>query len=223
MPRGVMPLAAVLLVAFGPALVDTPAVRGDPAPPSAAVDGEVAGVAQDRALPGAAWRAAQAAPRDSGNAERDGGGGAGRSAPLAAAARKRRSFLHGGATAEPPSRGGAAAKEEPLDAIGAYRKVANALAQSLQRFAPDTALRIENAALDDFRNVNFSARTGAQGVDLEATGESRWWKRLAAKGRMEYADLATRAQIDVEGLVVDSDVPAAELRAQRMRSKTRSS
>ena len=30
---------------------------------------------------------------------------------------------------------------------------------------------------------------------------------------MEYADLATRAQIDVEGLVVDSDVPAAELRA----------
>ena len=32
--------------------------------------------------------------------------------------------------------GGAA--DEPLDAVAAYRKLANALAQSLLRFAPDT-------------------------------------------------------------------------------------
>ena len=70
--------------------------------------------------------------------------------------------------------------------------------------------------------MNFSARTGAQGVDLEATaraaGGSGWRPRAVWN-----TQTSRRAQIDVEGLVVDSDVPAAELRAQRMRSKTRSS
>ena len=213
---GVIALAAVLLVAFGPALVDTPAVRAEiQRRLSAAVDGEVAWESLKIALfpvPHGELRklrleipATLSATVEEAQVDL-------RLWPLLRGSAEvssmvvRRPSLH--------LAGGAAAKEEPLDAIGAYRKVASALAQSLQRFAPDTALRIENATLDDFRNVNFSARTGAQGVDLEATGESRWWKRLAAKGRMEYADLATRAQVDVEGLVVDSDVPAAELRVQ---------
>ena len=161
MPRGVMALAAVLLVAFGPALVDTPAVRGDPAPPLGrrgrrgcvgslkialfpVPHGELRKLRLE--IPATLSATVEEAQVDL------------RLWPLLRGSAEvssmvvRRPSLH--------LAGGAAAKEEPLDAIGAYRKVANALAQSLQRFAPDTALRIENAALDDFRNVTSPPAPG---------------------------------------------------------------
>ena len=213
---GVIALAAVLLVAFAPALVDTPAVRAEiQRRLASAVDGEVAWDSLRIALfpaPHGELRNLRLEIPATLSATVEEVQVDVRLWPLL-----RGSVEVSSVVVRRPNldlAGGAAAKDEPLDAVAAYRKLANALAQSLQRFAPDTALRIEDAALGDFRNVSFAARTGAQGVDLEARGESRWWKRLTATGRMEYADLATRAQIDVEGLVVDNDVPAAELRMQ---------
>ena len=86
--------------------------------------------------------------------------------------------------------------------------------RALQDFAPDMALRIEDGTIDRFSKVNFKARTGASGVDLELSAASPFWKRLAVDGRVEYADLAARARVAVDGLVLDADVPATGLRAE---------
>lgn len=111
----------------------------------------------------------------------------------------------------------------PLDALAAYRAAIEPMAQALQQYAPDMALRIEGASVDPgkLRDLDFSARTGATGVELKLSAASDLWKRLAVDGRIEYADLAARARIEVDALVVDADLPPARLRARlRTDAKT---
>jgi uncharacterized protein involved in outer membrane biogenesis len=102
----------------------------------------------------------------------------------------------------------------PVDVLKAYRAAMEPALRALQDFAPDMALRIEDGTIERFSNVNFTARTGASGVDLELSAASPYWKRLAVDGRVEYGDLAARARVEVDALVVDADIPASRVRAQ---------
>ncbi len=112
--------------------------------------------------------------------------------------------------------GSGKSEEQELDAVAAYRKVVEPLLQALQRFAPDTELRIERAAVDpgELRELNVNLRTGAEGVDLELSAASPLWKRLSILGRVEYASLAARAQVELDALALDKDIPPANVRAQ---------
>jgi len=91
--------------------------------------------------------------------------------------------------------------DEPLD----YRTTMEAAARALREYAPDMALRIEQATVelpDGFvlREVNARGRTGSKGVDVELDAASDWWKRVNAKARMEYADLSARATAELTDL-----------------------
>ena len=112
--------------------------------------------------------------------------------------------------------GSGQSEKQELDAVSAYRKALEPVVRALQRFAPDTELRIERAAVDPgaLRDLNANVRTAADGVDLELSAASALWKRLSIKGRVEYASLAARAQVELDALVVDKDVPPATVRAQ---------
>ena len=106
------------------------------------------------------------------------------------------------------------ARNESFDALKTYRAVMEPASKALQDFAASMTLRIEQGEFERFREINFSAQTGSTGVDLELSAASDLWKRLSARGRVEYADLSARAQVQVDGLSVDSDLPPLDLRAQ---------
>ena len=114
---------------------------------------------------------------------------------------------------------GAPEEEKPLDAMALYRAAMEPTARALQEFAPDMALRLEQATVelaDGFalRNVRALARTDSKGVELELTSAATVWQRLSLQARVEYADLSARAGLALDGLALDKDVPPAALRAQ---------
>ena len=100
------------------------------------------------------------------------------------------------------------------DSLQLYRNAIEPAVRALQEFAPDMTLRIEDAAIDRFTQINLKARTAERGVDLELSAASGWWQRLAVEGRVEYADLSARARVEVDALLVDADIPASKVRAQ---------
>lgn len=112
------------------------------------------------------------------------------------------------------------------DAVALYRAVMEPAAGALREFAPDTTLRLEEAAVElgagfALRELRATARTDSSGVGLELAAAASLWKRLSAELRVEYADLAARGALTLEAFVVDKDVPAAALRAQvRTDAKT---
>jgi hypothetical protein len=116
--------------------------------------------------------------------------------------------------------------DAPPDALALYRSAIEPAARALQDFAPDMAFKLEQASVElgaDFalRDLRASARTGAKGVELELAAASNLWKRLSIEGRIEYADLSARAQVELDALVFDKDIPAASLRAKlRTDAKT---
>jgi AsmA-like protein len=116
--------------------------------------------------------------------------------------------------------------DAPPDAVALYRSAIEPVARALQDFAPDMAFKLEQASVElgaDFalRDLRASARTGAKGVDLELAAASNLWKRLSVDGRIEYADLSARADVELDLLVLDKNIPAANLRAKlRTDAKT---
>lgn len=91
--------------------------------------------------------------------------------------------------------------DQPFD----YRSALDAAARALREYAPDMELRIEQATVelaDGFflREVSARGRTSDKAVELELSAASDWWKRVAAKARLEYADLAARATAEVADL-----------------------
>lgn len=116
--------------------------------------------------------------------------------------------------------GGAQKDGAPLDPIAAYRQAVGPAVQALRQFAPDTQFRIDAAEIDlpavplRLRGLNATASTSGEGVDLQVDAASDYWQRLRAKGRLAYADLSARADVELEGLVVDRDLPAARLRGE---------
>ena len=112
-------------------------------------------------------------------------------------------------------------REKTPDALQLYRHAMEPAVRALREFAPDMRLRIEDAAIDRFTQVNLGARTSERGVDFELSAASGWWKRLSVEGRVDYADLSAGARLELDGLVVDADIPASRVRAQlRTDAKT---
>ena len=106
--------------------------------------------------------------------------------------------------------------KQAFDAVATYRNAVQPVVDALREFAPDTELRIEGASIntDDLRELNLGAHTSPDAVDVQLSATSGMWKRLSVKGRIEYADLAARAEVELDDLVVDKEVPPARLRAQ---------
>ena len=118
-------------------------------------------------------------------------------------------------------------EDTPFDPLAAYRAAVEPVARALQKFAPDTQFRIDSADVDlpavplRLRDLNATASTSGDGVDLQVDAASNYWQRLRAKGRLAYADLSARADVELDGLVVDRELPAARLRGElRTDAKT---
>jgi hypothetical protein len=113
----------------------------------------------------------------------------------------------------------------PADPLALYRAAAGPAVDALREYAPDMTLRLERGALDlgafQLQDLSASARTGSSAVDFKAAARSNFWKQLSIDGRIEYAELAARADIALDALVVDPAVPPATLRAKaRTDAKT---
>ena len=106
---------------------------------------------------------------------------------------------------------GGADESAPLDPAEAYRRVMASVVDALRRFAPDTQVSVEDAAIDlaaglSLRELNVAARAGRDGLDLEVRTASNLWKRLQIKGRVEYADLSARADVKADELFDEATV-----------------
>lgn len=123
-----------------------------------------------------------------------------------------------------------------LDPVAIYRSVMEPVAGIFRRFAPDTVISVEDARLDvraagippiELRDLSVRARSGVRGLDLELTAASNYWSRLKLSARVEFSDLAAKANLDITDVTpqawldrylaespVRVEVPAANLRAQ---------
>jgi len=115
--------------------------------------------------------------------------------------------------------GGATAEEKPLDAMALYRAALEPAARALQQFASDMEFQLDDAAIElhdklALQGLRALARTDGKGVELELTSAASLWQRLSLRARVEYADLSARAGLQLDGLTLDKDVPPAALRAQ---------
>ncbi len=109
--------------------------------------------------------------------------------------------------------------DEPIDALAAYRQAMEPIAQALREFAPDTALKLEGAGVEigtafALRELRADVRTDEKGVELQLETASNLWRRLSAQARVEYSDLSARADVALEALAIDKDIPPATLRAK---------
>ncbi|HZJ72094.1 MAG TPA: hypothetical protein VFF36_14275, partial [Planctomycetota bacterium] len=97
------------------------------------------------------------------------------------------------------------ARVEPeRDPLQGYRFAMEGLIDALQEFAPDTEVAIDGASVDltvegmppmALSNLALSARTDAAGVKLDASASSRYWSSMKLSGRIEYATLASAAEL----------------------------
>lgn len=133
----------------------------------------------------------------------------------------------------PPSSGKKKPGEEArADPVEIYRSAIEAI----RRFAPESVLEVENADLDvrmsglppmRLRKLEVLAKTGSKGLNVEATAESEYWRRLKLSADVAYADLSGEAKVEAAGIrpqvwldhyLADSPVrvalPAASLRAR---------
>ena len=214
---GAVLVLAALVVLLAPAYIDTPAVRAEIQRRLAqAVDGEIA------------WEALEIGffPAPHGELRRVRIDMPGR---MSAAAERVQAYLRlwpllrgrveiaSFSVSRPEIRiqGSGKSEEQELDAVAAYRKALEPAVQALQRFAPDTELRIERAAIDPggLRDLNVNVRTAADGVDLKLGAASAFWKRLAVDAHVTYSDLSARGRVELDALVLDKDLPPATVRA----------
>ena len=99
--------------------------------------------------------------------------------------------------------------QERTGALEAYRLAMSAVVDGLQHFAPDTRFAVEGAQISlrvegvppvELTALNLHARTGRRGLDFDASAASDYWAAMKLAGRIEYADLASAAQLDAKGV-----------------------
>lgn len=134
--------------------------------------------------------------------------------------------------APPPSGKKKPGEEAAADPVEIYRSAIEAI----RRLAPESVLEVENADLDvrmfglppmRLRKLEVLAKTGSKGLNVEATAESEYWRRLKLSADVAYADLSGEAKVEAAGIrpqvwldhyLADSPVrvalPAASLRAR---------
>jgi hypothetical protein len=96
-----------------------------------------------------------------------------------------------------------------LNLVQTYRSTVGALADVVQRFAPETVLSIEDARLEfsapgilpiALHDVSVWVRTGHTGMELEASMAGTHWNRVKVAARLRFADLSGDADIEVNGI-----------------------
>ena len=94
-------------------------------------------------------------------------------------------------------------------ALEAYRTVMRALVDGLRQFAPDTRFAVEGGELGlraegvppiELSAVNVHATTGTTAVELDASAASPYWAAMKLAGHIDYADLASTAELDLKGI-----------------------
>ena len=109
---------------------------------------------------------------------------------------------------EAPDTGKGKDDDPRLDLAQTYRATVGALADIVQRFAPDTVLSIEDARLEfsapgilpiALHDVSVRARTGHTGMDLDAAMAGTHWARVKIAAHLKFADLSGDADIEVAG------------------------
>ena len=113
------------------------------------------------------------------------------------------------------------------DRLSAYRRAVRMAADSLQRFAPEMILSLEQGRVEirapalppiDASEVNLRIRTDATGMAVEAAAAGNYWDRAELEGRVEFADLRLggmggRASLELDKLY-------SWLRSQEKLAKT---
>ena len=106
--------------------------------------------------------------------------------------------------------------DAPVDPMGQYRAVMDPLARALREFAPDTTFRMTGGELNvaplELRSLDIALDTGPEGFTLDLKAASRLWSRLSLKGRVEYADLAARVDAELDGLDLAQTLALAGVR-----------
>jgi len=106
------------------------------------------------------------------------------------------------------------------DPLETYRSAVSAV----QEFAADTALEIDDAAVEvrgpDFpeirlRDLSIQAQTDSKGLDIEAAAAGNFWEKLRLSARIEFDDLSGSASLDASGIRpqtwLDRFVPRADI------------
>lgn len=126
--------------------------------------------------------------------------------------------------------------ETTADSTGTYRSLASAIREGIREFAADTALEIDDAAVEvrapdlpaiQLLRLSIHAQTDSTGLDLKIASGGNFWDKLRLSARVEFDDLSARASLEAAGLKpqawidrfvpranVGIMVPAASLRAQ---------
>ena len=114
-----------------------------------------------------------------------------------------------------------------FDSVTAYRAAMAPVAEALRKFAPDTVFAVKDAALEiesssvRLHNLNLTARSARESLELELDTASNYWKQLRFEARVAYADLSGVAKLKIAELKPLKDLPPATLAAQmRTDAKT---
>ena len=125
---------------------------------------------------------------------------------------------------------------QPSDPVAAYRSLMEPLLRAVRKAAPDSLIEIDEGNLElravampsvQVHGVSLRARTGASGIELQASGASDLWDNLNFVGRVEFSDLSGDFRLEVAGLrpqawvnralsdtTIGIGIPRAALKAQ---------
>jgi hypothetical protein len=90
-----------------------------------------------------------------------------------------------------------------------YRQVMQPVLDGVARFAPDTALNIDDGRVAlhitdlpafEASGLDLKLRTDNDGVTVDAAASGTYWNKLVLNGRVEYVDLSAKVKLDAEGL-----------------------
>ena len=92
----------------------------------------------------------------------------------------------------------------PRNPVEAYRSTMASIVEALREFTPHTTLEVDDAEVAvrvegmppiEAKELTVRARTSDRGVELTASAASRYWNAMKLAGRIDYADLASTAEL----------------------------
>ncbi len=98
---------------------------------------------------------------------------------------------------------------QSIDPLAVYRSVMEPLLRAIRKSAPDSLIEIDEGNLElraiampsvQVHSISLRARTGASGIELQASGASDLWDNLNFAGRAEFSDLSGDFRLEVAGL-----------------------
>ena len=95
------------------------------------------------------------------------------------------------------------------DPLVVYREVMQPVLDAVARFAPNTALGVDNGRVSlhmpdlpslVMSGLDLKLRTDGDGVAVDVAALGTYWDTLVLKGRVKYVDLSATVKLDVAGL-----------------------